>query len=218
MRPRGLDAVAAAGVPLSAVTAVQALFVHGGIKGFGDGEEGRRVNSGKRLLVIAAAGGVGIWLLQLGREVGVGSVVAVCGTDNVEFVKELGATEVVDYRKQSIREWITGDKDRKVDLVVDCKGGKPLEEAWSCVMDDGILLSICEPPGNRKPDGCSARNIKSSFFIMTPSGSDLLDVGKLLEEGKVAPFVDSVWKLEDYEKAFERVENGHTRGKVILVP
>jgi len=217
-RPKCIDAVTAAGVPLSAVTAVQALFVHGGIRGFRDGEEGKRENATKKILVIAAAGGVGIWLLQLAREAGVGGIVAVCGTDNVGFVKELGATEVIDYRKQSVEEFYSRNKNKRVDLVIDCKGGKSLEEAWSCVRQGGILLSICEPPENRKPAGCTTQDIQSSFFILTARGSDLTDVSRLLEEGKVVPFVDSVWNLDDYEKAYERVGEGHTRGKVIIVP
>lgn len=217
-RPSGVDAVTAAGVPLSAVTAVQALFVYGGIASFGSNDEGKKVNSGKSILVIAAAGGVGIWLLQLAREVGVGSIVAVCGTDSVEFVKSLGATEVVDYRKQSIIDWVGGNERRKVDLVVDCKGGKSLEESWLCVRDSGILLSICEPPEGRKPTSFTGKDVKSSFFIMTPRGEDLADIGRLLEEERVNTFVDSVWKLDEFEKAFDRVGEGHTRGKVIITP
>lgn len=216
-RPSGVDAVTAAGVPLSAVTAVQALFVHGGLKGFDDGGEGKKENSGKRILVIAAAGGVGIWLLQLARAAGVENIVAVCGTDNLDLVKELGATEVVNYRKQSITEWITGYEERKVDLVFDCKGGESLAEAWLCVREGGVLISICEPPENRRPSGFTARGIKSTFFIMTPRGADLIDVGRLLEEGRVSPLVDSVWKLEEYDEAFAKVGDGHARGKVILI-
>jgi len=219
-RPTHLDPVAAASVPLSAITAVQALFKHGGLADFKAGEEGRKANSSKRILVVAAAGGVGVWLLQLAREAGVGNIIAVCGTDNVDFVTKLGATEVIDYRKTSIQEWIEapGDKEsRKVDLVVDCKGGQSLVQSWSCARDGGVLLSICEPTEPRKPAECRARDVKNYFFIMEPRGADLADVGRLLEEGRVEPAVDSVWKLEEYKQAFEKLEDGHARGKILFM-
>ncbi|EEH34318.1 alcohol dehydrogenase zinc-binding domain-containing protein [Paracoccidioides lutzii Pb01] len=216
-RPRNVDETEAASVPLSAETAVQALFEHGGFAGLGEGEAGRERNKGKRLLVTAASGGVGVWLLQLAREAGVGGIVTVCGTGNVGLVKELGATEVIDYRKTGVREWVeSGEGGGKVDLVVDCKGGDSLAQCWSAVKDGGVLLSICEPPEGRRPGYCAVKDVRSEFFIMVPRGEDLADVGRLFEEGKVRAVVDSVWKLEEYRAAFEKLDEGHSRGKIIL--
>jgi NADPH:quinone reductase-like Zn-dependent oxidoreductase len=216
LRPTNIDPVTAASVPLSAITAVQALFEHGGLAGLNSGEEGRKINSSKRILVIAASGGVGVWLLQLAREAGVGSIVAVCGTDNIDFVTQLGATEVIDYRKQSMKEWAEADEARKVDLVIDCKGGESLEQSWFCVKDNGTLLSIYEPTEGRKPADCKAQNVKNHWFIMEARGKDLADVGRLLQEGKVKPIVDSVWELEQYKQAFAKLDGGHARGKILL--
>ncbi|KAK6523820.1 hypothetical protein TWF281_001788 [Arthrobotrys megalospora] len=216
LRPKLLNPVEAASVPLSAMTAFQALFDQGGLAGLDAGEEGRKANASKRILVIAASGGVGIWLLQLAREAGVGGIVGVCGTSNVDLVKELGATEVVDYRKQSLNEWIAEDGSRKVDLVIDCKGGESLAQAWNCVKDGGKILSIVEPTEPRKPAGCTAKDVANYFFIMEPRGSDLLHVGRLFEEGKVRMLIDSVFSLEDYQKAFDRVDSGRSTGKVII--
>ena len=184
---------------------MQALFRHGGIADFAAGEAGRAKNSKKRILVGGASGGVGVWLLQLAREAGVGGIVAVCGSANVEFVRELGATEVVDYSREKLGEW----RGEKVDLVVDCKGGKSLEEAWGCVKEGGKVVSICEVPKKRE-------GVESMFFVVEPRGDDLRDVGRLVEEGKVRVIVDGVWRLEEFEEAIERVEGGKARGKVIL--
>ncbi|KAF3929358.1 Zeta-crystallin [Dactylella cylindrospora] len=218
-RPRSLDPVTAASVPLSAITAVQALFDQGGIAGFGVPEDERRkVNAGKRILVIAASGGVGVWLLQLAREAGVGGIVGVCGTSNVDLVKSLGATEVIDYKKQNMDAWAAENESKKVDLIIDCKGGQSLTQAWSCITDGGKLLSIVEPPEGRKPSDSKAKDVANYFFIMEPRGSDLLDVGRLFNEGKMQTVVDSVFALEDYQKAFDKLDGGHATGKILIKP
>lgn len=202
---------------------MQALFTRGGLAGLGEGDgegegqAGRERNKGKKVLVTAASGGVGVWLLQLAREAGVGGIVAVCGSGNAGLVRELGATEVIDYTKTSVREWVEeGGERAKVDLVVDCKGGESLVQCWSAVKDGGVLLSICEPPEGRKPEGCEVKDVRSEFFIMEPKGDDLLEVGRLFDEGKVRAVVDSVWKLEEYKQAFAKLDKGHSRGKILL--
>ncbi|PGH00558.1 hypothetical protein AJ80_09164 [Polytolypa hystricis UAMH7299] len=218
LRPKSIDPITAASVPLSAITAVQSLFDHGGLARLDAGEEGRKANASKRILIIAASGSVGIWLVQLAREAGVGGIVGVCGTKNVDFVRQLGATDVIDYTEQSIKQWIDADptSNRKVDLVIDCQGGESLAQAWYTVKDHGTLLSICEPTEPRKPKDCGVEDVKNYFFIMAPRGEDLGDVSRLLEEGKVRTLVDSVFKIEEYEKVFERVEGGKARGKVLI--
>ncbi|OAX81495.1 hypothetical protein ACJ72_04167 [Emergomyces africanus] len=197
-RPGSVDEISAASVPLSAETAVQALFTRGGLAGLGEGAAGRERNKGKKVLITAASGGVGVWLLQLAREAGVGGIVAT-----------------------SVGEWAAEAAGRageagKVDLVVDCKGGESLAHCWGAVKDGGVLLSICEPPEGRKPGDCVVKDVRNEFFIMEPKGDDLLEVGRLFDEGKVKTVVDSVWKLEEYKQAFEKLDTGHSRGKILL--
>jgi NADPH:quinone reductase-like Zn-dependent oxidoreductase len=97
------------------------LFEHGGIKLSWKDEAGRAENARKRLLVTAGAGGVGVWVIQLAKAGGVKDIVAIVGRNNVEFVKSLGATEVINYRQQSLGAWAaTGNA--KVNLVVDMLG------------------------------------------------------------------------------------------------
>ncbi|EPS37762.1 hypothetical protein H072_8569 [Dactylellina haptotyla CBS 200.50] len=216
VRPSSIDAISAASVPLSAITAVQALFDKGGIVGLDADEEARKANASKRVLIIAASGGVGVWLLQLAREAGVGGIVGVCGPSKVELVKKLGATETIDYSVQSLNQWIGEDESRKVDLVIDCKGGDSLSQAWNCVKDGGKLLSIVEPTEKRKPEGCEAKDVTNYFFIMDPKGSDLTEVARLFDEGKVETVIDSVFTLEEYKEAFARLDSGRSKGKVLI--
>jgi NADPH:quinone reductase-like Zn-dependent oxidoreductase len=170
--------------------------------------------NGKRVLVTAASGGVGAWVVQMARIAGA-EVIGTCGPDNVELVCSLGAKEVLDYRATDLRNW--GETlENKVDLVVDCVGKKSLEDAWFCVRDGGTLISIYQPPEQMKPADHAGKDINSFFFIMTPDGAQLKEITKLVEGGKCRPVVDSVWPLEQYEEAFRRLASGHAKGKIIL--
>ncbi|KAK4212018.1 Reticulon-4-interacting protein 1, mitochondrial [Rhypophila decipiens] len=218
--PKNLGWVEAAATPLSALTAWQALFVQGGLdaRGVKQGEKEARERNGKiRVLVTGAAGGVGSWVVQFAKLAGAKGVVAVCGGDKESAARELGATEVVNYQKQSIEQWV-GEKpeEREVDLVIDMIGGASLKGCWYAVKKGGVLVSVNTPPDMVKPEGLEKEVAKSLFFIVEPSGRNLAEIGELIEAGKVRPVVDSVWEFEEFEKAFERLESGHAKGKIII--
>ncbi|KAH8902875.1 NAD(P)-binding protein [Coniochaeta sp. PMI_546] len=218
--PGRLDWVAAAATPLSALTAWQALFVRGtleagGLKGEEAGARARARNARVRVLVTGAAGGVGGWAVQFAGLAGA-TVVAVCGAGKEGVVRELGAAEVVDYTRTSIEEWVARDAARGVDLVVDTVGGRSLASSWSAVRPGGAIVSICSPPDMAKPAGVEKRLSRSLFFVLETSGANLAEIAGLLEAGKVHPLIDSVWSLEEYEKAFERLDSGQARGKVVI--
>ncbi|KAF1814704.1 NAD(P)-binding protein [Eremomyces bilateralis CBS 781.70] len=212
-KPANLSWEEAASIPLSTFTAYQALFEHGELKLGWKDAAGRAENAKKRVLITAGAGGVGVIAVQLARAAGVGSVIAITGTSNVEFVKSLGATEVIDYRKTSLGEWARAQP--KVDLVFDMLGGQTLADAWTAVREGGILLGIREPPEMRKPSGV-AEGIRDSFFIMESKGEQLAELAPVIESGDLKPVVDSVFPLEEFKEAFAKVEGGHSRGKVII--
>ncbi len=209
LKPTNLDWVQAATVPLSAITAWQALFEHAGVRGLDD--PGAK---GKRILVTAAAGGVGVWLVQLARIAGLEVVAQIGNAEHDPFPRGLGASETLNYRMLSLKQW--AEKEGTVDIVIDLVGGTTLEEAWYCVKERGTLISIVEPPEGRKPEELGKKHVKSLFFIMEPNGQQVAEISKLVDKGKCRPVVDSVWGLEDYEKAFERVDGGHARGKVVV--
>ena len=209
LKPQKLSWVEAATVPLSAITAWQALFEHAGIKGLNDPSA-----KGKKALIIAAAGGVGLWLVQLARIAGLEVVAQVGGEKNDKFVRRLGASETVNYRMESLKEW--AESHGPVDVVFDLLGGKTLEDAWYCIKDRGILISIVEPPEGRRPEGLKNKVVKNEFFIMKPNGQQLAEISRLLDERQCEAVVDSTWSLEEYEGAFERLDGGHANGKVVI--
>lgn len=208
LKPRGLGWEEAATVPLSAITAWQLLFEHGGIKGLDDPDA-----KGRRIFVTAAAGGVGLWLIQLARIAGLDVVAQIGSEENERLVRELGAVETVNYKETSLRDW--ADKGGRADIVVDSLGGKTLEECWYCAKEGGVLISICEYTEGKKPEGLE-RDVRNLFFIMRPDGKQLAEITTLVEEGKCRTVMDSVWELEEYEKAFARSDGGHARGKVVI--
>ncbi|OJJ56086.1 hypothetical protein ASPSYDRAFT_92278 [Aspergillus sydowii CBS 593.65] len=199
-----------AAIPLSSMTAWQALFEQAGV---GDLEGGAW--KGKRVLVTAASGSVGIWLVQLAKLAGA-TVVGTCGRDNLGFVSGLGADEVLDYRTVDLRSWAAGEEGRKVDVVIDCAGRKALTDSWWALKEGGTIVSIFQPPGDVRPEGCEVEVRKELFFIMEPVRKHLEAITRLVEEGKCRGLVDSVWPLERFQEAFQRVESGHARGKVVI--
>ncbi|KAK9236430.1 hypothetical protein V1525DRAFT_407061 [Lipomyces kononenkoae] len=216
-RPKGLSWAEAAAIPVSAQTAWQALLIHAGIVG-GDAKAdfsaAREAWSGKRVLITAASGSVGMWVTQLASLLGA-EVVGTCSPANAALVKTFGASEVLDYRTTNLREWAERP-GKKVDVVIDCIGRKSLEDAWWTVKDGAVILSIFQPPRQVCPEGYKADGVRDIFFVMEPNGKHLQEITKLVEQGKCRPLVDSVWPLEQFQEAFKRLDTGHARGKVIL--
>ncbi|KAL2871656.1 NADP-dependent oxidoreductase [Aspergillus lucknowensis] len=208
-RPRGISAVQGTAIPLSSQTAWQALFVQAGV---GDLESGNWM--GKRVLVTAASGNVGRWVVQLAKIAGA-TVVGTAGVGNLEAVRSLGADEVLDYRSVDLKEWAAAP-GAKVDVVIDCIGRKSLEDAWWAVKDGGTVLSIFQPPNTAVPEGYTGKDVKDLFFIMGPNREHLEAITKLVDEGRVTGLVDSVWPIEQFEEVFKRVEGGRARGKVVI--
>lgn len=211
-KPKNLTVEEATTVPMSAITSWQALFTQAGLKEpAANGTD--KVNQGKRVLITAASGGVGIFGVQLAKLSGA-TVIATSGADNVDFVRSLGADEVVDYKKQSMSEWVGSDESKKFDVVIDAVGGRTLENNWSVVKEGGVLVSI--HPTFKLPEGGAPNGVKGWFFIMTSDGKQLERISNHIEKGQIKSVYDSAFELGDYQKAFDRVATGHARGKVVL--
>ncbi len=216
LRPKTMSVAEAAAMPVSALTAWQALFELFGLPTPTE----TTAKPGLRILITAASGSVGIWAVQLAKLTGA-YVVGTCGTANIDFVRSLGADEVLDYKTTNISTWAEEDPSRKVDLVFDCAGGASLEQAWHAVKDRGQVLTIVPPADMQwkfvldRPEGVS-ESVSGRFFVMHPSGEQLSQVTELADQGKVKSVVDSVWKLDEYDQAFERFKSGKARGKVVI--
>ena len=195
-KPRTLDHVQAAAVPLTALTAWQALFVHA------------RLAAGQTILIHGAAGGVGVFAVQLARWAGA-QVIATASKRNRDFLCELGANEIIDYTTTRFEEVVQG-----VDFVFDTVGGDTLHRSWQVVKPGGVLASVVSP----RPSFAEAQayNVRPVWFVVQPNREQLVRIGALIDEGKVRPIIDTVLPLSQARQAYEQGAKGHTRGKIVL--
>ncbi|KAH8123716.1 NAD(P)-binding protein [Trichoderma asperelloides] len=218
LKPKTLDWVEATATPLSTLTAWQGLFSKGilnknGISGDADA---RAHNSKLRVLITGAGGSVGAWAVHFAAAAGAGAVVAQCGSANIEAAKKAGATEVIDYKKQSIAEWVQEDASREVDLVLDCVGGSSLAASWSAVKENGVLLSVAASPDELKPESVTKKLAKSTWFLMDCKGDDLKEIADFIDARGLKPQIDSVVDFEEFQAAYDKVEQKKAKGKVVI--
>jgi NADPH:quinone reductase-like Zn-dependent oxidoreductase len=150
-KPGTLDHVQAAAVPLSALTAWQALFEHANL------------GAGQTVLIHGAAGGVGVFAMQLARLAGA-QVIATTSARNGDFLRELGATEVIDYTTTRFEEVV-----KRVDVVFDTVGGDTLQRSWQVVKPGGVLVSVVSP--RPSADGAKGHDARFAWFVGTQSGA-----------------------------------------------
>jgi NADPH:quinone reductase-like Zn-dependent oxidoreductase len=175
LRPKNFSAIEAATIPVSALTAWQALFEKFELTPPSTATANASAQQ-PRILITNAAGGVGIWAVQLAKLANL-HVVGTASAKNTEFIRSLGADEVLDYRTTDLQAWISkSPATRKVDFVLDCAGGASRAQAWHAVKPGGQLLTIVPPDDMvwrwdlETPEGID-QSIKGRFFIMHVSHS-----------------------------------------------
>ncbi len=194
-RPANLDHEKAAAVPLSALTAWQALFDHGGL------------TSSHSVLVHGAAGGVGSQAVQIARWAGA-YVIATASLRDLEFVRSLGALEAIPYSPARFEKIV-----HPVDVVLDTVGGDTLERSWGILKKGGILVSVADVPS---PERASTYQVRAAFFIVHPDQAQLTKIGDLIKAGRIQPILDSSYPLDQAHQAYAHAKNDHPRGKVVL--
>lgn len=205
--PGNLTLEQAAAVPLVGATALQALRDVG------------RVGPGTRLLVNGASGGVGTFAVQVGVALGA-EVTGVCGPGNVDLVRSLGATSVIDY---TVAEFTDGS--RRWDVVMDNVGNRSVSDLRRALAPDGTLIPSANSGG--RWIGAARRSaytlMLSPFvrqrlrpFLATADAADLATLTEMIEAGTITPVIDRSYPLEDTAKALDYYAQGHARGKVVL--
>lgn len=194
--PKELDFVKAAATPLTSLTAWQCLF------------DVAKLAKGQTVLVHAGAGGVGHFAVQLAKWKGA-KVIATTSAANIEFVKSLGADEVVDYKSVRFEEVV-----KDVDVVLDTVGDDTTNRSAAVLKKGGILVSIA---GDPDPAKFTERGVRVAMHLVEPSGEQLARIGRLIESGTVNPHVSQELPLKEAAKAHLQSESGRTRGKIVLV-
>ena len=193
--PESIPLTHAAGLPVGAGTAWQVLFDAG------------QLRAGQRVLIHAAAGGVGAFAVQLAHLAGA-HVIATASGGNVDLVRSLGADEVIDYRGTDFAK-----AARDVDLVFDTVGGETQTRSFGVIRQGGRLITIASPPDM---EAAKAHGVTASFERLDLNGARLGEIAGLVDRGKLRVLVDRELPLSQAVEAHRMSETGHTRGKIIL--
>ena len=207
-RPASLAAEEAAVVPVSGLTAIQAL-------------DAADVGPGSRVLVLGASGGVGSWCVQLAADAGA-EVTGVCSGAKAEFVQSLGATQVLDYARTDV-----GAETEGYDAVIDTGGHRPLSVLRGATKPGGAVVIVGSETGGRWTGGLG-RSVRAALLspfvsgrmVMLVSREHHAGVDRIVERiaaGTVRAPLDRTFPLERAADAMRLLESGEVRGKVAVV-
>ena len=207
-KPAQLSFEQAAAVPVAALTALQALRDKGSVE------------AGQQVLVNGAAGGVGTFTVQIAKALEA-EVTAVCSSRNVEMVAALGADQVVDYTREDFTQG-----PRRYDLMIDVAGSRPWSEVKRVLRPGATVVIVGGPKTNRMLGplghmlqmtvGSAFASQKTTFFISKENTDDLATLTGLIESGKVTPFVEQTYPLDQISEAMTYLGTGHARGKLVV--
>ncbi|MEA2190734.1 MAG: hypothetical protein QOI73_855 [Solirubrobacteraceae bacterium] len=207
MKPTTLSFEQAAAVPVSALTALQAL-------------RKAQVQAGEQVLVVGASGGVGTFAVQLAKAFGA-EVTGVCSTRKVDLVRGLGADHVLDYTQEDFTRG-----QQRYDVIVDTGGNRSLSDLRRALTARGRLILVGGETGGRLLGG-SERSIRAlllspllrqklATFIASENAADLVALRDLIDAGKLAAAIDQTYPLSEVAAAITHMQDGHARGKIVI--
>jgi NADPH:quinone reductase-like Zn-dependent oxidoreductase len=195
LKPRSIPHAQAAALPLSALTAWQALFEHA------------HLAAGQSVLIHGGAGGVGSLAVQLARWRGA-RVLATASARDTAFVHSLGADVVIDYHATLFEDTL-----RDIDVVLDTIGGETRRRSWRVLRKGGVLVTLVSPIPTGEAEQYGVRGI---FFIVSGNRGQLDQISALVDGGKLKPVIAEVLPLARAREAFEHGAANHAPGKIVL--
>jgi NADPH:quinone reductase-like Zn-dependent oxidoreductase len=219
MKPANLDFVQAASIPMVGLTSWQAL------------KERANLRAGQKVFIPAGSGGIGTFAIQLAKHLGA-KVGTTTSTGNVELVRRLGADEVVDYKKQEFEKVLRG-----YDAVLGTVKGDTIEKSIGVLKPGGVIVSLVGPldaafararrlnffltfvfglMSRQIMRLAKKRDVTYSFLFAHPDGTQLAEIGKLLETGRIQPVIDKVFPFEQAKDALTYLAQGRSKGKVVI--
>jgi len=195
LKPRSIPHAQAAALPLSALTAWQALFEHA------------HLDPGETVLIHGGAGGVGTMAVQLARWRGA-HVLATASARDAALVRSLGADDVIDYHVIGFEDLL-----RDLDVVLDTIGGATRERSWRVLQKGGVLVTLVSPI---PPGVAEQHSVRGVFFIVSGNREQLDQITGLVDTGKLKPVLAEVVPLARAREAFEHGAAGHAPGKIVL--
>ena len=219
IKPKALTMEEAASIPLVGLTAWQALI------------QKANLQPGQKVFIQAGSGGVGTFAIQLAKHLGA-FVATTTSTGNVDWVKNLGADVVIDYKKADFENIL-----HDYDVVLNSQDSATLAKSLSVLKPGGKLISISGPPDPAFGEEIGAswlmktvmrllsfgirrkakrRKVSFSFLFMRANGGQLREISALIDSGAIRPVVDQVFPFESTREAMDYVETGRAKGKVII--
>jgi len=200
-KPASLSHVEAAGVPLAALTA------------WGLVVETALAHEGQRMLIHAGSGGVGHFAVQFAAYFGA-HVIVTGSARNRDWLRDLGAAEVIDHECDRFEEAVA-----PVDVVIDLVGeaaGDTGSRSLRVLRRGGLLIEVPRGAWPGMADAAAEAGVRATGYAVVPDGATLATIGRLLDSRAVQVYVDAVLDLDDAAAAHTRLEEGHTRGKIVL--
>src|SRR6266487_2260691 len=194
-KPKSISFVEAAGVPVVALTAWQALI------------DTAKLSAGQTVLIHGGSGGVGTFAIQIAKARGA-KVIATASTANQDFLKQLGADLAIDYTKTKFE-----DVAKNVDVVLDSVGKDTLARSYGVVKKGGFIVTLVARIDQAELD---KRGIRGASLGVEPDSNELTEIGKLIAEKKIKVIISQTLPLADAVKAQKQIATGHTRGKIVL--
>lgn len=189
-KPVSLDHAHTAVIPISALTAWQGLFERGNLV------------AGQHVLIHGGAGGVGSFAVQFAHRRGA-RVTATASGNNLEFVRNLGADDVIDYRAERFE-----DRVRGVDMVFDTVGGDTLQRSWPVLRPGGRLVTVAASEEHSRDD-----RIRTAFFVVEPRRGELEEIARWIDRNEIRPIVGAAFPLAEALHAYRHKPR---HGKVVL--
>ncbi|WP_298738676.1 NADP-dependent oxidoreductase [uncultured Chitinophaga sp.] len=198
LKPGNISHEEAAAATLAALTAWQALVKHANIQ------------AGSKVLIHAAAGGVGHFAVQIAKWRGA-HVTGTSSAANSDFVLGLGADAHIDYKAQPFEEVV-----KDMDIVLDAVGGDIIDRSLEVIKPGGTLISIPTGLNEAVTEKAKARGINGYFILVASDGEDMEQLAGLLADGRLKAHVSKVFAFEEMAAAHEQIASGRTVGKVVL--
>jgi len=185
IKPPNLSFEEAASVPVASETALQGLFTHG------------HLEKGQTILIHGGAGAVGAYAVQLASHAGA-TVITTASGDDEAYLKSIGASRVIDYRKEQFEKVLR----EKVDVVFDLVGGDTQKRSFAVLKEGGHLISATQPVSQKET---AKYRVSGAMMRLAPSADGLGKIARLLEEGTIRPDVANVYALKDAAQAWKDI-------------
>ena len=195
LKPKNIDFITAAAVPLAGTTAWQALIDSG------------KIEKGQTVLIHGGSGGVGSFAIPIAKARGT-KVIATASSEHQPTLKQLGVDHAIDYTTTKFEDVV-----KDVDLVLNCVRADALARSYGVVKKGGTIVSITDEPDQTE---CAKRGITCSRMGANPDAKVLEELTKLIEAGKMRPVVSQTLPLAEASKAHQQIETRHTLGKIVL--